>query len=646
MSLGVLLSSLVGLSSSAAAAPISPDKTYDLPPPNLPYKPPPPKFIAPPADGFYWSAEPRAHKWAEAWRPLTWPEADKVQCTREGDTTVCRKPEQTYDPNYVHPKSFNILVSGCVDEQDWELTQAGKPTKRTYKWTSEGRSFVERRCERALSFPAQGSYKVELRVDGKSFTQSVRVRDILIVALGDSMSSGEGAPDVYQFLGTPHRPASWVDRQCHRSKHAPAAQAAMAIEKMDPQTSVTFISFACSGASLDTNSRLSTSMWNGYTGDAAPMSGSGVLGPYAGIESPLGDAKMDIVEYREGGGFGVRLSQVDQLKTALEGKRRADVIVMSAGINDANFAAMMHTCALYSDCPEERVGSAASKMPLKKRFAWDAQRVTDMYRRLGKELDPLAKRVLVLQYPNAFTGDNKQTCDETLEDVALAFMPQPLRLGITAYEANWIQKLAGPTLHNAIAQGVSAAGFEFIQGPWDAFRGHGYCASLNNRWVNRAVEANNKQGPSVGDTKGTIHPNWAGHRELSKFVVNALVAKENNTPPRPRSDAYSATSGKVLRVDAAHGVLANDSDPDIINTLVVKSHTQPSSRVSKVQVERDGSFGYHPVNFTGTESFFYTVTDGVSEMTGRVVITVAPNPAGEPGAPKVNFDHGPLMPKP
>lgn len=645
LSASVLLLAPLAASSDASAAPISPDKTYNIPPPDKPYKPPPPQYVPPPADGFHWQAEPRAEKWAAAWRPIKWPEVGKVTCVTEGASKVCRPTEQVYDPDYVHPKSFNILVSGCVTKADWEAGQANKPTTRTYTWTANGQTFSGKSCGRALTFPAQGTYPVTLTVDGKTYTQAVQVKDILIVALGDSMSSGEGAPDERQFVGEPYRAASWVDRQCHRSKFGPAAQAAVAIEKMDSRTSVTFLSFACSGATLDTDSTLDSSMWNGYVSSGSKMSGTGILGPYAGIEAPPGDKAMDIVEYREKGGFGIRKSQVEQMKEALGGRRRADAVVMSAGINDARFAAMMHTCALYTDCWAEKVGSAASKTELEKRFARDAGRIPDFYERLGKELSPLANRVMVFQYPNAFTGDDKKTCSETLHDVALSFMPKALRLGIDPKEAKWIQTWAGPTLHNNIKAGTQLANFEFVEGPWEAFKGHGYCASMQNRWFNTAVDSNNKQGPSLGDTKGTIHPNANGYRELAQFIVKELTSRDANAKPRPLSDSYATTVGKVFKVDVMKGVLANDSDPDIISALTVKSFTQPSGKVSKVQVEPDGSFAYNPAGFVGTDSFFYTVTDGVSEAIGRVEIKVTGTaPSGSP--PAINANVAPLKPKP
>lgn len=652
----ILLAAAVSLASltmalNAAAAQIDPGKTIDLPPPTETYKPPPPQFAPPTADGFYWSAAPRAQKWVDAWRAAALPEDGRTVCDVDG---YCRKIQQYYSPDYINPKSFDILVEGCVDKADWDLDQAGKSTKRAYTWTANGQAVAVNKCRSKLTFPAQGSYPVSLGVDGKTFKQIVRVKDILIVAIGDSMSSGEGSPDYMQFNGTPYRGAGWVDRQCHRSKSAPAAQAAMAIERMDPKTSVTFISFACSGATLDTNSVLSTSMWDGY----APvpsynkywMSGTGILGPYVGIESPHGEDYEDIIEYLEEGGHGIQLSQVDQLKLALSGaRRRADVVVMSAGINDARFAAMMHTCALYSDCPEEGIGSAGSKMPLKNRFAWDADKITDMYKRLGQEIGPLANRVMVFQYPNAFTGDNGKTCEESLEDVALAWLPGVLRLGVTAYEADWIQSFAGPRVHSAIKQGTSLAGFEFIEGPWQAFKGHGYCASQQNRWMNRATDSNVNQGPSLGDTKGTIHPNQEGYRQLSMFILKELVGQENNSPPRPLSDLYNAARGRLLKVDVTGGVLANDSDSDITGTLTVKSYTQPDAGpgvdAGKVQVEPDGSFVYNPAGFAGKASFFYTVTDGVGERIGRVLMTVTATET-VPTRPTININALPLAPKP
>lgn len=127
---------------------------------------------------------------------------------------------------------------------------------------------------------------------------------MLIVSLGDSYGSGEGNPDLHQIFDPRpesffqvHRPTQWVDKRCHRSATAGPAEAARRLEASDPKTSVTFLSFACSGATIDT-------MWGTDAVDpykppepGAPTN-TGILGPYSGVEPPEDD---DIhSDYRSG----------------------------------------------------------------------------------------------------------------------------------------------------------------------------------------------------------------------------------------------------------------------------------------------------------------------------------------------------------
>lgn len=73
-----------------------------------------------------------------------------------------------------------------------------------------------KRCVRGLTFKAQGIFPVKMDVTDASRktllskTRDVRVRDLLIVVLGDSMSSGEGSPDLGITAG---KKARWVDPQ-------------------------------------------------------------------------------------------------------------------------------------------------------------------------------------------------------------------------------------------------------------------------------------------------------------------------------------------------------------------------------------------------------------------------------------------------
>jgi len=564
-------------------------------------------------EGFSWRAAPRMEGWAAAWRPQTWPEK-------------AWPAAQTYDPNYVNPKSFTINVQGCVNKADYDLNMAGKDAVNSYTWKVNGGTQTAKRCVRDLNFAAQGIYPVGLEVKdptGKvllSKARDVRVRDLLIVAMGDSMSSGEGSPDKVANPGMA-KGAEWVDRQCHRSRYAPAALAAKALEDMDPTTSVTFISFACSGATIDKEWSLSPKTLDAYESEAGPKKGSGMLGSYVGIESPTtAGIPWDMAAYKKAGGKGIP-SQMEQLKFALGG-RKIDSVVMSAGINDAGFSRMIATCVLYKECPTEKIGYG--DQPLATRFYNDVKGIPASYERLGKELNPLAKRVLVFEYPNAFTGDDGKTCEFALADVKYPF-------AITRDESNWIQSGAKTAMLGAIQSGAQRAGFEYVGGVWDAFKGHGYCSSSSKRWFTRAEESAKQQGPNdTTETTGTTHPNPAGYAALSKFIVKGLTDPSENTRPVAVADTYTTPGNQILRVTTG-GVLNNDTSPMLVSTLRVANHTQPKN--GKVQVNPDGTFAYMPnTGFQGTETFIYTVSDGRNEAFSKVTINVtAPPPAAPPG---------------
>jgi hypothetical protein len=74
-------------------------------------------------------------------------------------------------------------------------------------------------------------------------------------------------------------------------------------------------------------------------------------------------------------------------------------------------------------------------------------------------------------------------------------------------------------------------------------------------------------------------------------------------PPIAVDDAYLASANRSLTVDAAEGVLANDSDPegDPLTALVKTGPTQ-----GILSLNADGSFTYTPnPRFIGTDSFTY-----------------------------------------
>jgi Bacterial Ig domain len=95
-----------------------------------------------------------------------------------------------------------------------------------------------------------------------------------------------------------------------------------------------------------------------------------------------------------------------------------------------------------------------------------------------------------------------------------------------------------------------------------------------------------------------------------------------NSPPVAVDDFYGVDQFGALN-EPAPGVLVNDSDPDVSNTLTAALVTGPSHAAS-FQLHSNGSFSYVPLaNYYGPDTFTYQASDGsLSSETATVHITV------------------------
>ena len=109
---------------------------------------------------------------------------------------------------------------------------------------------------------------------------------------------------------------------------------------------------------------------------------------------------------------------------------------------------------------------------------------------------------------------------------------------------------------------------------------------------------------------------------LGLSIVLAAGANAQNSPPVAIDDFYGVDQLAALN-ELAPGVLVNDSDPDVSNTLTAALVTGPSHARS-FQLNSNGSFTYVPVaDYYGPDTFTYHASDGtLSSDTGTVNITV------------------------
>ena len=113
-----------------------------------------------------------------------------------------------------------------------------------------------------------------------------------------------------------------------------------------------------------------------------------------------------------------------------------------------------------------------------------------------------------------------------------------------------------------------------------------------------------------------------GTSDSNQATVTITVTSVNDAPVAV-DDSYNTNEDTVITINAASGVLSNDSDPEN-NPLTATKLTNPSHGVL-VYFNANGSFRYRPnLNFFGTDTFTYKVTDSFGAYsTATVTINVA-----------------------
>ena len=119
----------------------------------------------------------------------------------------------------------------------------------------------------------------------------------------------------------------------------------------------------------------------------------------------------------------------------------------------------------------------------------------------------------------------------------------------------------------------------------------------------------------------------AGALTLGIAIALMLPGTARGADPAPAGveDAYVAPHDGVLGVDAAGGVLANDTGVD----LVAEPWTDPTS--GDLELAADGGFVYTRTALARTDSFVYLATDrdGLATQPVRVTIRFANRPPAD-----------------
>lgn len=395
---------------------------------------------------------------------------------------------RTYAKDYVNPKTWKV---------DFDACSLGAIPGSTFVWEIDGVALPNPNassCSFSHEFAAQRTYAVKLIITASDGTQTmleapVTVKDLLLVSLGDSFASGQGNPDIRKRGSTA---AQWVDKICARSAIAGPAQAALSIEEADPHTSVTFISFACTGAAIT----------------------AGIMG-----EQTIGKTKLD--------------AQIDKLKQALDG-RPIDALIISIGGNDIGFADLVARCIFQPGC-HHREGTL-------KKFTSGLGVLEARYQILSEKIGelPPVKKVFITEYPDLVRDEAGNLCHRKPSFDILR--------GISRDEAEWASEHVIARLNGKVNEAANRHGWVYVTGISDKFRTHGYCVTSEpERWVRTFADAKRIQSVDkkcdVGSvfkistlrqcliSSGSVHPAEGGHAVYASRLIESLQREGVTIPP-------------------------------------------------------------------------------------------------------------------
>jgi lysophospholipase L1-like esterase len=406
--------------------------------------------------------------------------------------------------NYVNPKAHDVQL--------WLKPLNGSKLVAEYNcnWQINGGQITSSPCDEPVllnvPYPAGGT--VSVGVDGETpIATDIQVKDLLIVGLGDSFASGEGNPDVpVQFdenrrarnvypkrASTDARSnAKWMDELCHRSLYGHQLRAALQIGIENPKAAVTFMGYACSGASIE----------------------DGILGPQTYMDYVSSGNSSDGPRALSGGSKDTQLRWLlrelckeqpekdDGLWTCPENAyhRNVDFLLLSIGGNDIGFSNLVGWATLRNSTSSTLAKFFGATVSANQ-FAKNMKNILPgAYARLAKAIEksvPLQSsspgfdpaRVILTAYPDILEDETGKVCaagEEGVDEDLYA-----ANQSLDGFQS-WLVVTPGKLksahdqlerLHTRMSEIAGDYGWTFAARAYGdrPFRGRGFCAQNQDR---------------------------------------------------------------------------------------------------------------------------------------------------------------------
>ncbi len=422
---------------------------------------------------------------------------NRYECSSKGD--------------YVNPDSHEVLVmlQGAVDagvDCTWLTAPIGN---------GRGAS-LRQKCDEEVSFdvPYPNGLNLSVEIGGREVAKAeVKVRDILVAAVGDSFGSGEGNPDVPVRLsrersaeygkadkdpliaGLPARigswkrigdsgfqseNAQWIDQACHRSLYSHQLRAALQLAVEDPHRAVTFAGMACSGAEVTFGLflRYKGNEWVPNPPDLSQISA------LADVQCGTDDAaQIDMPEaYHMRGVIPELQGGLVLRKCAKDNARKIDLMLVSIGGNDIGFARLVANAVLADQSLTKTLGGWFGQVHGNMQSQNLLTRLDERYKALNRALHGIlhmpweeSDRIVLTAYPPlALVGDGRKVCPD-----GSAGMDVYKDLSLSQKRARDSSVLADK-LQRVMVKSAKAHSWSFADAHRTAFVGRGVCAGFTD----------------------------------------------------------------------------------------------------------------------------------------------------------------------
>ncbi|MEQ1697649.1 MAG: hypothetical protein ABL901_17580 [Hyphomicrobiaceae bacterium] len=417
---------------------------------------------------------------------------------------------------YINPKSHTVVVelkgmpeaqAASTVECAWTISPKGAKQNRGEPVTQS--------CAEPIKFdiPYPDGADIAVEIGGVEVAKAgIRVRDLLIAAMGDSFGSGEGNPDIpvrfsreryadygkatdEDMTGFPVRVgpwkqigdkdfidenARWLDQACHRSLYSHQLRAALQLAVEEPHRAVTFVGVACSGSEVVPGLflRYKGNEWVPRPPELSQI--SALAQAQCGTE----DAPMqDLPEaYHMSGKIPDLQGGLVLRKCEPQNSRKIDLLFVSIGGNDIGFARLVANAVLADESKLKQLGGWFGQVFGPSEATTKIAGLDARYKSLNRAVHNIlhipweqSDRVILTAYPGmAMLDDGKRVCPDG--QAGMEVLPE---FKLSAKKTLEAEKVADK-LNGVMKKAANTYGWSFVDSHRPDFVGRGLCAGFTD----------------------------------------------------------------------------------------------------------------------------------------------------------------------